>query len=83
VFAIVLVLYHGLHLPQTLGKLAAGRRAFIGHAIGITAPVEVHLGQVITALPQTTVNCVLHPGAIGAGLGAKHPPAGLARCQFG
>ena len=80
--AIILVLYHRLQLAEALGERAAGRGALIGAAIGIAAPVQIDLGQIVTALPQTPVDGVLHTGAIGAGFGAKHPPASLTRRQF-
>ena len=79
---VVLVLHHRLHLPQALRKLATGRRTFIGAAIGIAAPIHVHLGQIVAAFPQAAIYRVLHPGAIRPGLGTKHSPTGLARRQF-
>ncbi|MNP69352.1 hypothetical protein D3C76_1654350 [compost metagenome] len=51
VLAVVLVLHNCLHLAQATGEVLAGRRSFIGCAVGITAPIEVNLGQVVTALP--------------------------------
>ena len=77
VLAIVLVLQHRLHLAQPLGKLLAGRSAFVSATVGITPPVQVDLGQVLAALPQAPVNRALHARAIGTRFGAENAPAGL------
>ncbi len=45
--------------------------------------IEVDLGQVVAAVPQAPVDGVLHPGAVGPGLGTEHPPASLARGLLG
>ena len=79
---VVLILYHGLHLAQALSKLATGGGAFITGAIGIPAPVQIHLGKVISTLPQPTINCVLHARAIGTGFCPENAPSGLTCRQF-
>ncbi|MOA06079.1 hypothetical protein D3C78_1257010 [compost metagenome] len=77
--AVVLVLQYRLDLAQTLGKLLAGSRAFIGTSIGVATPVQVDLGQIIAALPQAPVDGALHACAIRPGLGAEDAPTGLPR----
>ena len=78
VLAVVLVLQHRLHLAQALGELLAGSGAFVGTAVGVATPVQIHLGQILAALPQATVNGTLHARAIRAGLGTEDAPTGLA-----
>jgi hypothetical protein len=50
--AVVLVLDDRLHLSEARGELLAGRRALVGAAIGIAAPIEIDLGEVFAGLPQ-------------------------------
>ncbi|MNZ77368.1 hypothetical protein D3C78_959050 [compost metagenome] len=75
--AVILVLQHRLYLAQALAELFAGGGAFVGTAVSVAAPVEVDLRQVLTALPQATVDGALHARAVGTGLGPEYPPAGL------
>ncbi len=77
--AIVLILQHRLHLRKPLGKALARGRTFIGSAIGVPPPIEVNLGKVVAALPQTAIDRALHASAVGTGFGTEYPPAGLTR----
>ena len=79
---VVLILHHGLHLTQALSKLATGGGAFITGAIGIPAPVQIHLGQILSTLPQPAINGVLHACAIGTGFSTKNAPPGLTCRHF-
>ncbi|MNI64692.1 hypothetical protein D3C73_1201530 [compost metagenome] len=80
---VVLVLQHRLDLAQPPGELNTRRGAFVTATVSVAAMVEVHLGQIVPAMPQAAIDCILHPGPVGAGLGTEYPPTGLACSLFG
>src|SRR6266849_812604 len=72
VFAIVLGLRDQIGVLEALGEICARALALRAAAIGITAPVEINLGDIATIVPAALVDQGLQPRAIGARLRAEY-----------
>ncbi len=71
VFAIVLVLHHGLDRAQAFLEQPAFRLALLTCSIGIATPDEITLGEIGAVGPAFFVDQCLQARAIGAGLEPK------------
>src|SRR6478752_6924211 len=73
VLAIVLGLRDQIDALEALHEIAARPLAFGAAAIGVTAPVEIDIGEVGARAPAPFVHQGLQARAVGTRLGAEYP----------
>src|SRR3954451_8047370 len=78
VFAVVLVVQHGVGFGESRFEQAALRPALPAGTVGPAAPAEISVGQIGIVPPDPLVDQCLQTGAVGPWLRPEYPVSGAA-----